>query len=137
MPAMDVDVVTRLLAAIEAGTGVPAELYAPDAVLDATVPMWRFQVHGPVAIADQLTDWFDAPATFVELERAALPDGESIRITLEWTTDDAPLVSHQAHFVVTDGRRITAQAAWCGGRWDEALQERMGPGVRGRGPAAS
>lgn len=125
MAAMDTNPVTRMLAAVEAGTGVPTDLYAPTAVLDATVPMWRFEKHGPAEIAAQLSRWFDTPGTLTEVMRAPLPGGELVSFTLEWLTDGRPWVAHQVHVVTTEGARITRQEAWCGGRWDAALQARI------------
>jgi hypothetical protein len=43
--------VARLLDAIAAGTGVPAELFSSDVVVDATVPCWRFAARGAEAVA--------------------------------------------------------------------------------------
>lgn len=122
---MDTNPVTRLLAAVAAGAGVPADLYAPTAVLDATVPMWRFEKHGPAAIAAQLSRWFDAPGTLTEVTRSPFPGGEVLRFTLDWVDDAGPWVARQVHVLTTDGTRITRQEAWCGGRWDAALQARI------------
>ena len=40
------DSIARLTAAIENATIPTADVFAPEAVLDATVPNWRFTVHG-------------------------------------------------------------------------------------------
>ena len=48
---MTTDPVTLFLDAVASGLGIPADLYAPGAVLDATVPNWRLEAHGPAAIA--------------------------------------------------------------------------------------
>lgn len=50
------EVVDRFLRGI--GIGRPADdVYAPDAVLDATVPGWRFQAHGAEAILHEYRRW--------------------------------------------------------------------------------
>lgn len=110
------ELVTSLLDAVVAGTGVPGDLYAPDAILDATVPMWRFEAHGPDAIAAALSRWFRDPAELTELSRTPLPDGEIIRFTVEWIEGGTPWAAHQVHIVSTSTGRITGQQAWCGGR---------------------
>jgi hypothetical protein len=119
---MDNDTVTRFLAAVTAGTGVPADLYAPGAVLDATVPMWRFEQRGPERIAAQLSRWYDHPGTLTEVVRTPTPDGETVRFTFEWVEPNGPWIARQSHFLTIDGGRITRQEAWCGGRWDAAQQ---------------
>jgi hypothetical protein len=116
------DPVTRLLDAVAAGAGIPADLYTPAVVFDATVPMWRFEVHGPAAVAAQLSRWYDAPGFLTEVTRSPLPDGELVRFTLEWIENGGPWITHQVHVLTTDGGRISRQEAWCGGRWPAALQ---------------
>jgi hypothetical protein len=127
---MDNDPITRFLTATTDGTGVPPELYAPDAVLDATVPMWRFEAHGPTAIATQLSRWFADPGELTEVERSPLPHGESVRFTLEWTEDGEPWAVRQVHFLETSGDRIIRQEAWCGGRWPAARLAEIEAGLQ-------
>lgn len=43
------------------------ELYTDDALFDAHVPNWRFQVRGSAAIAAQLEGWFQLPGRFREV----------------------------------------------------------------------
>jgi len=122
---MTTDPVTDFLAAVTAGHGIPADLYAPDAILDATVPMWRFEKHGPAAIAEQLSRWFDVPGELTELSVTDLPTGAVVRFTEECVEDTGPWIVRQAHVLTTSGGRITRQEAWCGGRWQPALQAEM------------
>jgi hypothetical protein len=42
--------VDAFLAAVEGGAMASCSVWAPDAVLDATVPNWRFRRQGPAAI---------------------------------------------------------------------------------------
>ena len=65
----------RFLEAICAGAGVPEELFAPGAELDATVPGWRLAVRGAAAVAAQYSQWFADPAGFEELIVADLKGG--------------------------------------------------------------
>ena len=116
--------VDRFLAAIAAGAGGSvSDLYAEDALLDATVPNWRFSRRGSVAIADQYAGWFNHPARFEELERHATADGEVVRYLLSWQEAGVPHAAHHAHVLSVDpaSGRITADHVFCGGRWDAAL----------------
>jgi hypothetical protein len=127
---MDTDPVTTLLDSVAAGTGIPDDLYAPGAVLDATVPMWRLEAHGPTAIAAQLSGWYAAPGTLTDVLRSPLPSGEVVRYTLAWTEDGAPWVSHQVHLVAISEGQITRHEVWCGGRWEAALQAEIEAGLQ-------
>jgi hypothetical protein len=126
---MDTDPISTLLDSIAAGSGIPAGLYAPDAVLDAVVPMWRLEAHGPAAIAAQLSGWYADPGSFTELVRTPLPYGELVRYTLGWTENGAPMASHQVHVVAINDGLITRHEAWCGGRWDAGVQAEIEAGL--------
>ncbi|MDX6227439.1 MAG: hypothetical protein QOI76_829 [Frankiales bacterium] len=126
---MDTDPISTLLDSIAAGAGIPAQLYAPGAVLDAVVPMWRLEAHGPAAIAAQLSGWYADPGAFTDVVRTPLPNGELLRYTLEWAENGAPWASHQVHVVaITDGL-IVRHEVWCGGRWDASVQAEIEAGL--------
>lgn len=103
------------------------ELYAPDALMDAHVPDWRFQVHGRRAIVDQLARWFCAPGVFREVEVEAVAGGD-LFVRFEWC--EAPgtneeVISREMHQWRLDGGRISEQVVFCAGRWDRDLVDRM------------
>jgi hypothetical protein len=127
---MDIDPVSRFLAAVTAGSGVPADLYSPDAVLDATVPMWRFEAHGPAAIATELSGWYGDPGTLTEVQHSPVPGGVTVRFTLEWTEGGQPWAAHQVHFLATRDDRVIRHEAWCGGRWPAALLAEIEAGLQ-------
>ena len=113
-------VVSRLLDAVVSGAGVPAELFAPEAVLDATVPHFRFAQRGPAAVAGQLSSWFADPGDLSELRRTPVDDGEVVSFTLHWFEQGRRMSAHQAHLVTVADDRIARLEVWCGGRWDPA-----------------
>jgi hypothetical protein len=127
---MDTDPISTLLDSVAAGSGIPAELYAPGAVLDAVVPMWRLEAHGPEAIATQLSGWYADPGSFTDVVRTPLPNGELVRYTLEWTEKGAPWACHQVHVVAIGDGLITRHEMWCGGRWDASVQAEIEAGLR-------
>jgi hypothetical protein len=117
--------VDQLLAAIEAGIAPPPGVFADDAVLDATVPNWRFSVRGGEAVRDQLSGWYHDPGRFEELRRTPLPGGELVEFTLTWQENGVPHAGHQAHVLQVAGGRITTDTVFCGGRWPASLLAEM------------
>ena len=116
--------VDRLLTGIEAGT-ISGDVFSDDAVLDATVPNWRFSVRGGTAVREQLGLWYADPGQFQSLQRTPLPDGELVEFTLTWTEHDIEHTCHQAHILKLDNGRVTRDTAFCGGRWPAPLVEEM------------
>jgi hypothetical protein len=120
-PAID-----RFLEAASAGTGVPADLFSADAILDATVPGWRFAEHGAEAVARRYSAWFNDEAVFEELERLPVDGGEVVTYLLSWVEQGVPHAAHHCHVlrVQADGR-IAGDKFFCGGRWDAGLLAEM------------
>ena len=114
--------VDALLDAIRSGEGIPAALYADGAVLDATVPNWRFTRVGRGAISAEYARWFADPAVTEELDRFPTVDGEIIRYLLSWNEHGVPHAAHHIHLLTLDSDgRISKDVVFCGGRWDAAL----------------
>ena len=120
------DVIGRLLDGIEAGS-LPAGVFSEDAVLDATVPNWRFTVEGGEAVEEQLGGWYADPGQFLSIRRLPLPDGEMVEFTLSWVEAGVAHACHQGHLLTVKAGRIVSDTAWCGGRWPASLLEEMGP----------
>jgi hypothetical protein len=120
----DPSAVERLLAGIEAAA-IPDDVFTDDAVLDATVPNWRFSVHGGGAVRDQLAGWFADPGQFDALQRTSLPDGELVEFTLSWTENGVEHTCHQAHILKLVDKRVASDTAFCGGRWPAPLLAEM------------
>lgn len=127
-PATAVD---AFLDAVRSGAGIPSHLYAPDAVVDATVPNWRFSIVGAEAIAAEYGRWFADPAVTEELERIPTERGEVVRYLLTWQQQSVPHAAHHAHILTLDTTgRIRQDVVFCGGRWDAALLAQMGEANR-------
>jgi hypothetical protein len=117
--------VERYLEAIRGATMSDCDALSDDVTLDATVPNWRYSVHGEEAVRAELSRWYADAGTFEELRRAPLAAGELIEFTLHWEEGGVPHAVHQAHIVeLTDGR-ITRDQVWCGGRWPATLLAEM------------
>lgn len=124
-------VVDRFTAAIEAGARVGAGVFADDAVVDATVPNWRWTIHGAEAIADTFAGWFADSGRFESLRRTSLPDGEIVEFTLTWEENGIPHACHQSHHLTVRDGSIVADTVFCGGRWNAALLAEMAEAARG------
>ena len=125
-----VNPIDRFTQAIEAASIGEAGVFAPDAVLDATVPLWRFAVTGATNIEAELARWYADPGRFEEMRRTPLPNGELVEFVLTWEEDGEPHMSHQAHHIEVRDGLIIRDSAWCGGRWGAALQAEMAEAAR-------
>ena len=125
--------IDSLLDAICGGAGVPVRLLAPEAVLDATVPGWRFSAAGADAVASQYSRWFDHPGTFEELERLAIDGGEVVTYLLTWVERGVPHAAHHCHVLRLGGDgRIASDRFFCGGRWGASDLAEMAAAERER-----
>lgn len=122
-PSTAVDV---FLHAVTEGAGIPVGIYAPDAVLDATVPNWRFHRHGAEAIAGEYAAWFAHRAELEELCRWPTAGGEVVRYLVTWTESGVPHAAHHCHLLILDLEgHIASDTAFCGGRWPAGLLAEM------------
>ena len=119
------DVVERFTAAIEAAS-IGEVLFTRDAVLDATVPNWRFTACGAGAVAAELSRWFADPACFETMRRVDIAGGVLLQFDLAWVEQGEPHMCRQAHVLELRDGRIARLTVYCGGRWDSALMAEMG-----------
>jgi hypothetical protein len=117
--------IDRFTQAVASATIGEAGVFAPDAVLDATVPNWRYTVSGAADIETEFGRWFADPGRFEEIRRTPIPDGELVEFVLTWEEDGEPHMCHQAHVIEVHDGLITRDRAWCGGRWGASLQAEM------------
>jgi hypothetical protein len=118
--------VDELIAAIEHASLEGLDVFGEDAVLDATVPNWRFSVRGGAEVQAQLATWFARPGRFEELRRTPLPNGELVEFVLTWEERGIPHAAHQAHVLRVVNNKIAEDVAFCGGRWPASLLAEMG-----------
>jgi hypothetical protein len=117
--------VDRFTTAIEAGVRVGPGVFADDAVVDATVPNWRWTIRGARAIADTFAGWFADPGDFESLRRTPVAGGEIVEFTLTWQENGIPHACHQSHHLTVRDGSIVADTVFCGGRWNAALLAEM------------
>jgi hypothetical protein len=119
------DPVDAFLAAVEAGAIAGCTVWSDDAVVDATVPEWRFTIAGADAIRDEYRRWFTDPGRFEELRRLPVEGGEVVEYLLTWTRGGVPHASHHVHVLTVRDGAIVADTVMCGGRWSAALLAEM------------
>jgi hypothetical protein len=118
-------VVDRFLEGIRAGR-LPDDLYIPDAVLDATVPGWRFRAEGAVAIQAEYQGWFFVPSELLHVERHPIEGGEVVRYLQQGEVKGTTFLVHHMHLLRLDGDRIAADTVFCGGQWGPEAVAQMG-----------
>ena len=110
------DLIDQFLAGI-ASARIPGDVFHDEAVLDATVPNWRYQVHSATAVRAEFSKWYADPGRFDDVRRTNIPGGELVEFTLSWNEDGVEHRCHQAHVLQLQGDRVVKDTAWCGGRW--------------------
>jgi hypothetical protein len=118
------DAIDSLLAGIEAGS-VPPSVFQEDAVLDATVPNWRFTTLGAPAVQAELSHWYADPGSFRDLRRTPIVGGELVEFTLTWEERGVTHMCHQAHVLRIREGLVVSDTAFCGGRWPAPLIAEM------------
>jgi hypothetical protein len=124
-PTATTTVVDRFLDGIRAGR-LPDDLYTPDVVLDATVPGWRFQAHGPVPVQAEYQGWFFVPCELLSVERHPTEGGEVVRYLQQAEVDGVTFLVHHIHVLRLEGDRIAKDTVFCGGRWGPEAVAQMG-----------
>jgi hypothetical protein len=118
--------VDRFLEVVRTGR-VDPDLYTEDARLDATVPGWRFQAHGPVQIAAEYSSWFSSPSVVHLAERHAIAGGEVVRYVHTLEVGGQTHAAHHVHVLQVRGDRIASDTVFCGGRWGPEVLAQLGP----------
>jgi hypothetical protein len=122
--------VDEFLAAVVSGKMLSCGVFASEAELDATVPNWRFSVHGGGEVRAELARWYVDPGRFDEVRRTPTADGEHVEFTLCWEENGIPHACHQVDMFTMEGQQIVSHRAWCGGRWPASLLADMAAAAR-------
>lgn len=102
-----------------------ADVYSPDALIDANVPQWRFQRKGLDDIVAQYRDWYPAPPRIVEWTPVPTGFGAVVE-QADWTAEgDDDVYSRSLHLLHVDNGRIVRHVLYCTGQWDRATVERQ------------
>lgn len=95
-------------------------LYADDAIFDANVPDWRFQIKGASAIAEKFRepDWWPEGATGV-VERTTVTDACIVfELCSTFEQHGGTWLSRNAHILALgDDGKIARHTMYCTGDW--------------------
>ena len=118
----------RYRATVEAGdVETLAGLYHPEALLDAHVPNWRFQLQGRHAVAETTGTGLPGPGRFAAFHVEPTASGDLL-VQFEWRQDEdqGGHVSRELHiWRLDDAGRIAEQIVYCAGVWSPQLQAQM------------
>ena len=103
--------IDRVLAvAFESGDFEPlVGLYAPDALLDWSMPGRRARVIGPDAIEEQLRAWWPDSGVFTRWDVSTFPSG----LTIEFERRAGGALQRQRQFLQVREGRIVRHQAYC------------------------
>ena len=106
-----------------------AALYRADALLDANVPQWRYQLQGPEAIGEQLhEEWAPVLAAGgrVTARRTTPVDGGLVVETEgHFTHDGEEQLWRDIHVFRIEGDAVVEHTFYCTGVWDAATIARQ------------
>jgi hypothetical protein len=94
-------------------------LYAPDAVLDANVPFWRYQLQGRAAIGETLrTEEFVPGRTVVVESSSTTGVGALVETVTRGVTGGEETLWRTLHHLVADAYGIRRHVLYCTGIWN-------------------
>lgn len=105
-----------------------AELYRPDALLDVSVPQWRYQLQGREAIRQALAEELaplDGSARVTGQRATQTDDGVVVELEVRFEQDGEERQWREVHLFHTDGAAITEHLNYCTGVWDAATIARQ------------
>jgi hypothetical protein len=101
-------------------------MYAPDALLDANVPVWRFQRKGHDEIAEQYAEWTaEGPWQVVGMREWPAPWGTLVEVEQRFVEEGVPVYTRNLHALFVENGKVTRHIMYCSGPWDEALEARQ------------
>jgi hypothetical protein len=101
-------------------------LYRDDVILDANVPLWRFQLQG----TDAILEWFRdelahlGQPDVVSSSTHQSDDGIVVELQVEYDAGDGRHLCRELHLLLGDERGIAEHRVYCTGVWDPATIER-------------
>ncbi len=114
----------RLLDLLAAGEFRAAgDLYQPDALLDANVPHWRFQLQGPEAIVATMRDGYGMPLRVASSRTVEAGEWQIAEWEVHFEAHGEEHLFREVHLLRLAGGRIAEHVVYCTGHWDaEAIR---------------
>ena len=103
-----------------------ATLYRNDVLLDANVPLWRFQLQGAEAVLEWFRDEIADVGRPEVVSSSTHPsdDGIVIELQVEYDADDGRHRWREVHLLLGDERGLAEHRIYCTGIWDPETIER-------------
>lgn len=104
-----------------------ARLYRPDALLDANVPSWRYQLQGPTAILAQFREEVQSFSGWrcTGWRATGTEDGVVVETEVRFDHNGEERLWRDVHILHSDGEAITEHVIYCTGIWDAATIARQ------------
>ncbi len=105
-----------------------AELYRADALLDVSVPSWRYQLLGSDAIRESLREeagYLTEGARVTGQRVTPTDDGVVVELQVRFVQEGEERQWREVHLFHTDGVAITEHVNYCTGIWDAATIARQ------------
>jgi hypothetical protein len=119
----------NLIRFLETGKA-PEDLFAPDAFADLSLPLWRLQASGPVAVSALRTDSHPDPGRLLVSRADATARGFVMEFEERWESGGQSWYCREMlRADVRDGQ-ITEMSVYCTGDWDERRQAEHAQAVR-------
>ena len=105
-----------------------AALYRPDAILDVSVPQWRYQLQGRDAIREALAEeagYLTGGARVTGQRATPTEGGVVVELEVRFVQEGEERQWREVHLFRTDGTAITEHVNYCTGIWDAATIARQ------------
>jgi hypothetical protein len=111
----------KLIQFLESGKA-PADLFAPDAFADLTVPGWRLQASGRAAVSALRTDSHPDPGRVRVSRVDAIERGFVMEFEERWDSGGQSWYCREMLRADVRDAQITQMSVYCTGDWDEQKQ---------------
>lgn len=100
------------------------DVFAPDVFFDLNMPVWRFQMQGRDAWAEQVRKLTVGPVRIDVIRTVPTESGFVTEHEEHQEVDGEDLTARRLWLCETRDGRIVEAAGFCTGEWDEALRAR-------------
>lgn len=114
-----IPIAETLIERINARTSI-ADLYADDAILDANVPDWRFQIKGGDEVAKKFLDpeWWIGGSVATIGRTTLTARGAAFELESRFDRNGGEWLSRNLHILEFDDGLITRHTMYCTGDWN-------------------
>jgi hypothetical protein len=100
------------------------EVFSPDAFFDLNMPVWRFQIQGAAAFAEQITEINEGDVQIRVLRTVPTVGGFVTEHEEHQDVGGQDLSARRLRLCAVNDGRIVEAVGYCSGEWDEELRTR-------------